>query len=241
MEDIELTGIVLSTIPYKEKDKLIHIFSVELGLITGILKGVASPKAKLKFAGQPFCFGKFDLTTSHDFYLVKGVESIDTFFDLTLDYDNFKLCNFMLEICKVILKPNIISEKLFLDLLKTLQNVVYNNTDAKISLLKFVTNVLEIIGYKINFDTCDNCNMKFMGDIKFDFESGTHRCANCSHGTSITRQEFLALKIVAESDILKINTIRLKPEIISRLLKMQVYNLSQRLNYKFKSVDLSEL
>lgn len=241
MEDILVTGIVLSSMPYKEKDKLIHIFSVELGLITGILKGVASPKAKLKFAGQPFCFGKFDLSPSHDFYLVKGVESIDTFFDLTLDYDNFKLCNLMLEICKIILKPNIISEKLFLDLLKTLQNIVYNNTDSKISLLKFVTNVLEIIGYKLNFDICDNCNMKFMGDIKFDFESGTHRCANCSNGTSVSRQEFSSLKIIAESDISKIGSIKLKPVIISRLLRMQIYNLSQRLNCKFKSIDINEL
>ena len=75
MDDIEITGIVLSSMPYKEKDKLIHIFSIELGLITGILKGVATPKSKLKFAGQPFCFGKFDLTRSHDFYLVKGVKN----------------------------------------------------------------------------------------------------------------------------------------------------------------------
>ena len=64
MEDIEVTGIVLNSMPYKEKDKLIHIFTVELGTITGILKGIASPKAKLKFAGQAFCFGKFHLTST---------------------------------------------------------------------------------------------------------------------------------------------------------------------------------
>ena len=77
MDDIEVTGIVLDAMPYKEKDKLIHIFTIELGLVTGILKGVSSPKAKLKFAGQPFCFGKFDLTVARDFYVVKGVDVID--------------------------------------------------------------------------------------------------------------------------------------------------------------------
>ena len=47
LEDLEVTGIVLSAMPYKEKDKLVYIFTVELGLITGILKGVSAPKAKL--------------------------------------------------------------------------------------------------------------------------------------------------------------------------------------------------
>ena len=36
MEDIEVTGIVLSSMPYKEKDKLIHIFTIELGKIVVI-------------------------------------------------------------------------------------------------------------------------------------------------------------------------------------------------------------
>ena len=75
-----VTGIVLNSIQYKEKDKLIHIFTVELGNITASLKGVVSAKAKLKFAGQPFCFAKFDLTKSHDFFVVKNVELIDNFF-----------------------------------------------------------------------------------------------------------------------------------------------------------------
>jgi len=241
LDDIEVTGIVLSAMPYREKDKIIHIFTVELGCITGILKGVSSPKAKLKFAGQPFCFGKFNLTPGHDFFVVKGVESIDTFFDITIDYDNFRLCNLMLEICKVILKPNIISEKLFIDLLKSLQNIVYNNVDTRLCVLKFLCNVLETIGYKLNFDYCDNCNMKFMGDIKFDFDTGTLRCSNCSGGVLITRQEFISLKIIAECAIEKIGSIKLKQDLLVKLLKMILYNLSQRLNHKFKSLDIKEI
>lgn len=241
MEDIEVTGIVLDAMPYKEKDKLIHIFTIELGLVTGILKGVSSPKAKLKYAGQPFCFGKFDLTVGRDFYVVKGVDVIDTFFDLTTDYDNFRLCNLMLEVCKSILKPNIISEGLFLSLLKSLQNIIYNNVDSRLAITKFACDVAGIIGYKLNFDTCDNCNMKFVGDVKFDFDSGTLRCANCSSGVLITRQEFVSLKIIAESAIEKIGTIKLADNILIRLLKFTIYNLSQRLNCHFKSINLKEL
>jgi len=241
LEDIEVTGIVLNSMPYKEKDKLIHIFSLELGNITGILKGVSSPKAKLKFASQPFCFGKFDLTLSRDFYIVKSVEPIDTFFDITLDYDNFRFCNLMLELCNVILKPNIISEKLFIDLLKTMQNIVYNQLNAKLCVLKFLSNVLEIIGYKLNFDVCDNCNLKFMGDIKFNFQSGTFRCSNCSDGILISRQDFMSLKIICESSIEKVGTIKIHNDVVIRLLKLILKNINLRLNYNVKSVDVNEI
>lgn len=237
MEEIEITGVVLNTIPYKEKDKLIHIFSVELGNITAILKGVSSANAKLKFAGQPFCFGKFDLTKSHDFYLVKSVHLHDTFFDVTKDYDVFTYANSMLEICNHILKPNITSSSLFLLLVKSLQNLTYSEINYKLSALKFYCDFLEIIGYKLNFSSCDNCNMKFMGEIKFDERTGTFRCSNCSGGIKISNQDFMSLKIVCSTQIDRLSTIKLSDEVLDRCLNLIFKNVSNRTGYKFKSIN----
>ena len=44
----KIKGIVISSIDYKDKDKLITIFSLEKGLITAKLTGVKNPKAKMK-------------------------------------------------------------------------------------------------------------------------------------------------------------------------------------------------
>lgn len=241
MEDINVTGIVLSQMPYRDKDKLIHLFSIELGAITCILRSVSSQKSKLKFAGQPFCFGKFELTKSGEFYLVKGVDLIDSFFEITSDYDRYKYCNLMLEVCKVILKPNILAEGLFLILLKTLQNIVYNEINLENSVIKFLLSVLELIGYRLNFEVCDNCNMKFMGDIKFNIESSTFRCANCSGGVVISKQDFMSLKIVQNCDIDKLKTIKLAKNSQKSILSLLILDLSNILNYKFKSVDINEL
>ena len=236
MEELTVTGIVLSSMPYKDKDKLIHIFSVELGVVTGILKGVSSPTSKLKFASQPFCFGKFDLVKAKDFYVVKGVDLVDTFFDLTSDYESYKLCSLMLEICKVVMKPNIISESLFLTLLKSLQNIVYSeNVNAKLCIIKFMLTVLKIIGYELNFDTCDNCGLKFMGDIKFDVYSGTFRCSNCSGGVIVSKQDFVTLKIIQNTSFEKLNSVKVSLDCQDRIFELCLRDLSSRLNYKFKS------
>ena len=223
--------------PYKDKDKIIHIFTLELGVVSGILKGVASPNSKMKFAGQPFCFGKFDLVKSNDFYVVKGVDLIDTFFDITTDYDSFRFCNFMLEVCKNIMKPNIISESLFITLLKSLQAIVYNQVSIKLVVCKYILRVLEIIGYKLNFDNCDNCGMKFVGDIKFDEYAGTFRCSSCSGGVVVSKQLFVSLKIISNTDFDRLNSIKLNDECLSAMLDLLVEDLSQRLNCKFTSLN----
>jgi hypothetical protein len=73
LEELEVTGIILNSMPYKEKDRLVHIFSVEIGNISAIFRGVESPRAKLKYASQPFCFAKFDFrpTALFRYYMSK--------------------------------------------------------------------------------------------------------------------------------------------------------------------------
>lgn len=236
MNDITVTGIVLNSMPYKDKDKIVHIFTVELGVISGILKGVASPNSKMKFAGQPFCFGKFDLTKSNEFYIVKGVDLIDTFFDLTADYDNYKYCNLLLEICKIIMKPNIISESLFILLLKSLQAIVYNQVKMKQVISKFIVSTLDIIGYGLNFEICDNCRLKFVGDIKFDHYAGTFRCSSCSDGMIISKQIFMNLKIIHNTDFDRLSSIKINDNCLNAMLDLLIDDLSERLNIKFKSI-----
>jgi len=238
VDSITVTGIVLNSIKYGEKDRIIHIFSVELGNITATLKGVESAKSKMKFAGQPFCFAKFDLAMGHSFYVVKSVDLIDSFFDISRDYNTYLLCESMLALCNHILKPNIIAEGLFLSLIKTLQNIVYNNIDPYMATLKFYCDFLELLGYALNFDRCDNCGMKFMGDIKFDLESGTFRCLNCSGGIKVEPRDFTSLKVVCSTDIERLHTLKLQTPVVKNLLRLVLDDVSRKTGFKMKLSDV---
>lgn len=236
MEELEVTCIVLSSMPFKEKDRLISVFTVELGVVTCIAKGVSAQSAKLKPIAQPFCFAKIELTKSNEFYVIKGISVIDSFFDITNNYDNFVISSSLLEICKIILKPNIIAENLFIMLVKTLQNIVYNDIDCKLSATKFMLTTLKIIGYDIGFEYCDNCNMKFMGDIKFNIETGTFRCVNCSGGVVVSKTVFMNLKIISATPIDRLSTLKVKSDILDSCLNLLYKNLERRLNCTIKSL-----
>ena len=222
--------------PYREKDKLIHIFTVELGKVTAILKGVSSPNSKLKFAGQPFCFAKFDLAGSGEILTVKGVELIDSFFDLTSDYDKFVTASTMLELSSIVLKPGIIMESTFLSLIKSLQNIVYNGIDYRMATLKFVLTLLDNIGYGLNFNSCDNCGMKIVGDVKFSIDLGTFRCSACSGGVKMDKKDFMSLKIIYGTSIDRLHTIKISDDTITSLLKLMLDNISNKLGTRLRSV-----
>ena len=78
MEQIKFKGIVLKSIDYKEKDKLLTIFSLELGKLTAVLKGVRQEKAKLKFAAMPFCFAEFVATNVNGYYTITECYQIES-------------------------------------------------------------------------------------------------------------------------------------------------------------------
>ena len=70
MADLIVTAVVLNSIDYKEKDKLVKLFTAETGVISAVLKGVKSANSKLKFACQPFCFAEFELVKKGEFYTI---------------------------------------------------------------------------------------------------------------------------------------------------------------------------
>ena len=84
MEEIKVRGIVIKATDYKDSDKLVTIFSAELGLIKARARGVKKAKAKLAFAVQPFAFIEFLLTEKGGFYTIINATSIDQFFNVTL-------------------------------------------------------------------------------------------------------------------------------------------------------------
>ena len=111
MEELRVKGIVLSSSDHKDKDKIDTIFTLEQGKINGILKGVKLAKSKLKFASQPFCFARFELVKTNEFYTITQVDLIESFYDLTTDYDKFMRGASMLKVCNKVLKKGIVNHK----------------------------------------------------------------------------------------------------------------------------------
>ena len=57
MKLINVEGVVISTVPYKENSKIINIFTKDMGIIGCISKGCKSMKSKLRLPSEKFAYG----------------------------------------------------------------------------------------------------------------------------------------------------------------------------------------
>lgn len=238
MEEIKVNGIVLSSIPYKDNDLLLKIFTPEIGKLTAIMKGVKSAKAKLKWAALPFSFCEWVLTKKGEFYIVTNATSYDTFFELTQDYDNYILCSMLLEIVDIMLKPNILAEWVFIDLINTLKNVAYKeNGNPKIHVIKFLLATTKFLGYELSFAVCENCNMPIADEILLSYDTHSFSCRSCcaNYGMLLSRQQYNLLKIINNSCGEKISSIKANDEVLLACINSLKFNLESILDYKIKS------
>lgn len=237
MEQIKFKGIVLKSIDYKEKDKLLTIFSLELGKLTAVLKGVRQEKAKLKFAAMPFCFAEFVATNVNGYYTITECYQIESFYDIFSNYKKSVAGFLFLEISCIIMQKTP-DESWFLTLLNFLKELEFSKTDEKILEIKFLLTTLKKIGYALSFDYCAECGLKFMGEVHLNLETGELECSTCSNINSVklTKQQFSVLKIIDLSSLNKLESIKQKEDVLNEIKQVLVKNLNLRLGVILKSV-----
>ena len=238
MEEIKTTGIVLGSKDYKEKDKLVTIFSLEYGKILASLKGCKMPTSKLKFAYQPFCFAEFFLHKKGDCFTIINCNLLESFYDLTINPNDYIYASLMLEI--VGYYSSMEQEdysKLFIDLLDSLKQICYDNSRADIVSAKFCLNMLSLIGYRLSFDICNRCKEKFISNVYLDIETGEFVCENCkSYGNlQISKMAYSYLKLLVNTGISRLNTLKLKEEVLKEIILLLCNNLQNKLGYEIKT------
>lgn len=198
MEDTKVKAIVLDSKDYKDKDKLVTLFTLENGLVSAVAKSVKSSNAKMKFAKEPFCFGDFILVGNNEIKTISSVSVLDTFFDIVTNLDRFFLSSAVLSVIKEIVNYNEPNPTLFLLTLNTLKMFAYEKAlNPKMIFCKFLINAFDLVGYRINFRYCANCKGDFQLKRYFNFNSGEIICSKCKNDNcSLVDND--ALKLIQE-------------------------------------------
>lgn len=207
MEEIKLKGIVINAIDYKDSDKIVTIFSAEKGLIRARVRGVKKNKAKLAFAVQPFAFIEFMLTERDGFYTVINATSIDQFFDITSDFDDYIFMLACLEIVQKTVKENETPVDLFVLLLKSLKLVCYKKVSSMNLFIKFMIEAMGHLGFLFVFDKCACCGKELNeNNVGFSYDHNGLLCTNCKSrldNLELNKAEYLILRNISSTEIEK--------------------------------------
>ncbi len=210
MASTKVKALVIESKDYKEKDKLVTLYSLEQGKIVCIMRGVRGEKAKLKSAKELFTFGEYIIEDGKGFNIITQADVIDSFYGLTKDIDKYYEGCAIIDILKKI--STFESEPaLFIEIIKCLQALCYNNVRKYYCINKLLISVFKALGYSFITNECSSCKAK-LGAIKyFNLEIGEVVCPSCKTETSIHLSEgcYSALKILSEIDYEKLSTLKL--------------------------------
>lgn len=183
MDNIKITGIVTHTADFRDYDRMITILSPDEGVVSLCLKGCRKPNAKLRPAGQLFCFADFELIKRPTGYIMTGCDVRDAFFELALDLERMQAAGKLCALTTTLFEAQEDSRRelfaLLLSAVTTLAKAKRIN-DQEIVLLCAIR-MLDICGYQPALQECAACGTPVgAGERAFSAELGGVLCDTCA-------------------------------------------------------------
>ncbi len=193
--DVKTDAIVLRSIDYKDNDKILTLFSPQLGKITAGIKGVKKPKAKLAFSAQPFCFAEYVLAERGGRYTVTGAYLHESFFALRTDLFRFYAACAATEVCLRVLMENEAHNGLFIGLIECFKALALAEADSAETLIAFCLTALRESGYPIDLGYLEENDVVLGERLWFDFADGRFAAfENCIRGERVSLSTYHTLR-----------------------------------------------
>ncbi|MBQ9736195.1 MAG: DNA repair protein RecO [Clostridia bacterium] len=184
MQPILLSGVVVRTTDYGERDRILTLYTDELGLITVTANGSRSLKSRSLVATELFCYSKFVLNRRGDRYTVKEVELIESFFDLRSDVSKIALAGYVCEVLAHVGTENLPDPDLLRLCLNTLFAIAKERAPQALIKGAFEMRAASILGFRPELSVCAECGEEGE-DVALDVMNGAVRCAACRRETEL--------------------------------------------------------
>ena len=173
----EVKGLVLRTTDIKESDRLVTIYTEEMGIITALAKSARTYKSRKMSSTMQFCYGSYVLYGQGDKLWVKEASLIESFFDIRKSIDGLALAGYVVEVLEHIATAEPDRELLRLAL-NSLYAIATEKYDFNLIKAAFEIRTASILGYMPDVMACHSCGRR-EGDFFFDVMAGAIRCKEC--------------------------------------------------------------
>ena len=178
MQVVLVKGLVVRTTDYSERDRILSLYTEELGLITVTANGSRSLKSRSLVATELFCYSRFVLTKRADRYTVKEVELIESFFDLRCDVARVALAGYACEVLSHVGTENMPEPDLLRLCLNTLYAIAKDHAPQKQIKGAFEMRAAAILGFMPELSVCADCGAEGK-NVALDVMNGAVRCEDC--------------------------------------------------------------
>lgn len=176
---IRTEGVVLKHRDWGEADRLLTLFTREIGRVQAIAKGIRKPRSRKAGHLEPFTRASILLAKGRDLYILTQAEAIDTYNDLKNDLVNIGYGSYVVELLSNFTYEEGENQNLYRLLVNTLMRL-NRGDDPIIATHYYEIRLLDVVGFRPQLFNCAQCENEILPEDQF-FSSlqGGVLCPKC--------------------------------------------------------------
>lgn len=210
----KVEGIVIRTTDYGEANKILTLYTRELGKIGVMARGAKRPKSRLSSISQLFTHGQYVFQKTSGLGVLNQGEMIQSFRDLREDIFLTAYAAYIVELLDKLTDQRVINPYLYELLFQTLK-YIDEGLDYEILTRIFEVKMLKVAGIGLHVDGCSHCGAS-EGEFSFSVKEGGFLCHRCyfvdERTIKINSGTAKLLRLFYYFDLNRLGNISVKPE-----------------------------
>lgn len=200
-------GILLKSQDYREHDRRLWALTPNLGLLTGIIKGVKKATSRHTGTTEPFTHAQihYGFAQGAEVAHIRKLDVINSFYPLRQQYPRYLMGTYLCELMLKIIIPAPEAKAYFELLQSALATLQTTPLPARLK-LRFELRLIELLGMAPLWDSCLACGKGLLDQafptplatpansstMRVDFASGGVLCENCRFASNVAFPTSLA-------------------------------------------------
>lgn len=237
MESIKTRGLIIKSTDYGEANRMIKLFTADLGIIWAGVYGARSKKKGLGASSRLFGWGEVHLKGTPDRYRAEEITICEDFYPLSEDIVSLAAAVYFAELAEVALGEHNPDFAVLRLLLNTLYAVSYNGVGVDTAKAVYELRLAKECGYMPALESCAVCGGG--GEMWFDAPRGGIVCSGCRHRDSveITPGVLAAMRYVLSADEKRIFAFKAESKILADLGRLSEAYISTQLERRLSSLE----
>lgn len=236
-------ALVIRSRQFGESDRVLTLFSRELGKLQAVAKGVRKPKSRQRAGAQLFTYGDFLIHRGKSLDTVSQCSPKESFPHLWNDLDRSLAASGMAELLDLSTIQEQPNPELFTLTLTCL--FLLEEFDPPLVLCAFALKLMGILGYRPLLGECVSCGDSIKGErFLFSPEAGGTLCVLCQEGYSgrwIRAGSIAFMRQLIRADLRKLDRLRWSPWMRQEILETLRVYVEHRFERPLKSWRMGSL
>ncbi len=175
---ITTDAVIIKTKPFKG-DRIIHLLTPDMGVISAYARGAINPRGKLSGATELICYSRFVLEKKRDSLIVVSADYHRLFFGIRQDIEKLSLATYLCELAGIFCREGEQTEQQQKLLLNSLHILEENMRPISFIKAVFELRLLTLSGFMPDLVGCANCGKHENEYFSLFLEDGIMLCSDC--------------------------------------------------------------